>query len=82
MSFKVSEESIQMASSCQDNYSCLDDEERCLCPVRDAVESTKSTVIFLDTPKKCPAGYNVSFGINYHFCTCPVRLEIWKRYRK
>jgi len=82
MPFEVSQDSIKRASECQDNYSCLDDEERCLCPVKDAVDKKKGIIIFLDTPKKCPAGYDVSFGINYQFCTCPVTIEIWKRYHK
>ena len=75
--FKISEE-ILRKTNCRDGFSCLSGDHTCLCDVEDDIAGV---VCFVKcTDKGCP--HMVSQGFLGTACTCPARVEIFKRYRR
>ena len=73
----ISKDTIANTSRCTSKLSCLHTAIDCLCEVQDAVDDE---VIFV----KCDdgdCGHRMSFGYSSLLCTCPVRKEIYHRYR-
>ena len=76
--YNINKNVINKARKCDQNYSCLQGDDVCMCKVDDCANSS---VLFVSPLKKdtfCP--YLMSFG-NALICKCPVRLEIYKNHR-
>jgi hypothetical protein len=78
MEIEISDDILQSATRCQQDFSCLSGQTSHLCKVKYAVGLT---VLFIEKPvDDKPCGYQASFG--YHLvCNCPVRNEIYRRYK-
>jgi hypothetical protein len=82
MALQVSDDSRKRTKKCSSNFLCLSNEKnplcskkRPLCPVEIALES----MIFVKS-KNNDCVYKEEYGAGY-LCTCPVRFEIYNRYK-
>jgi len=66
------------AKLCKKAHACLKSEKHLLCPVEEIVEDKIPFVKCLN-PKEC--FYKAPFGTSLYICHCPVRLEIYHKYR-
>jgi hypothetical protein len=80
MCFDVSIESIKATNKCGHNFECLSgDFSNCLCTINSQLIKSG---IYIDDEKKMNSGcpYFFNFG-NSSLCNCPVRIEIFKKYK-
>ena len=77
MKIKIDDQIIQQTTRCQKNFDCLSNEEHIYCEVEYCVND-KVHFIRCNSEEQCE--YKVAFG-NSFICTCPVRKEIYNRYR-
>jgi hypothetical protein len=77
MQFTVSDEIWEQATRCQKDLSCLKGNRNDLCKVQHRVDG-KVHFIKWGNSGSCP--YQLSFGDAF-VCLCPVRKELYNRYR-
>ena len=65
------------AEKCRLDYSCLNDNNYKPCTITDCVNDR---VIFVNM-KKCACSYSLNYG-NATVCLCPVRKELYQKYKK
>ena len=76
MKYKVPDEIVEQTKKCKKDYECLSGSVD-LCPIN----LPKDTSVYV----KCknnqqPCDYCISVGSIECMCTCPTRLELYKRY--
>lgn len=77
MDLKFPEETLKQASECPKNHSCLSNRGNGRCRVHYSMEGVPFLMIKKPLQENCP--YSFDFG-DSHFCTCPVRFELYRRY--
>ncbi len=83
MAFHLDADTIKRAHKCKHLYKCLNGGGKCLCPVEEQIGEEDSPGAFVQYIQGNSCSYRVSYGIgSYNLCTCPVRIEIYKRYGK
>ena len=76
MDFRVSAGTLRATTKCKKNFSCLKEKNRDCCGISDCINDE---IIFVKSQKpSCP--YQQMFG-NEFICGCPVRKEIYNKYR-
>jgi hypothetical protein len=78
MEIEISDDILQRTTRCRQDFSCLFGQTSHLCKVKSAVGHT---VLFIEKPvddKRCD--YQIPFGYDF-ICVCPVRNEIYRRYK-
>ncbi len=78
MEFQVRKDLLKDAEQCRNNFSCLLGQEECFCPVE---EDMDGRILFVTPPNSNVCEYMMSFGYSY-LCKCPVRKEIYNKYKK
>ena len=76
MNIKVDDDIIQQTTKCGKNFSCLSGEKP-ICSVELCIDN-KIHFIKCVSNKSC--SYRVPFGYS-DVCTCPVRKELYNRYK-
>lgn len=83
--FRVSKDARKQATKCKCNFRCIADKDNpeCgkgqpMCPVLGTMSHEDLYVLSSGT-SDCP--YLKKFGYDHYVCSCPVRNEIYKRYR-
>jgi hypothetical protein len=74
---EISKEAIERANLCSKNKACLRENGE-NCPV---VSEIASGPIIVIKKKAEPCYYYTHFGYN-GFCKCPVRKEVYRKYKK
>ncbi len=75
----VSKEKIDMTTRCKCDFKCLHDDSFQVCPVENPI--TPQGVYFIKMVHSiCNSSYCLSFG-NSYICRCPVRKELYERYK-
>ena len=77
MDIIIDEETIEKTTNCDKNFNCLSNELHVYCPVKRCVDGK---VHFIKCLEGNSCTYMLRFGDSY-MCTCPVRKEIFKRYK-
>jgi hypothetical protein len=77
MKIKLDNQIIEQATRCQKHFDCLSNEEHVYCDVEYCVDGK---VLFIRCIGEENCEYKVQFGDSC-MCTCPVRKEIYNRYR-
>lgn len=77
MQFEISEKCVAAAHECKKGHSCLRSHAKDLCPVERCVDG-KVHFIHCRHPDTC--GFQQRFGDSV-FCACPVRKELFNKYR-
>ncbi len=77
MTFEISDE-IKKMTKCLFNFECLNSNHCNICPI----ERKFDGILLATDEKKQKAGcaYLIPFGYR-HFCKCPVRIELFERYK-
>jgi len=73
----VSEEILKQATHCQKNLNCLTGQAGGQCKVKLTLESVPFLKVNRANGEPCPYSFHYE---NSHFCTCPVRHELFHRY--
>jgi len=74
---KIDDAVVKKTTKCRCGFSCLSKYKGCLC---DAVSFIGNEMVQIKSnPSNC-CNYHIVFG-NTHFCLCPVRSELYQRYR-
>jgi hypothetical protein len=76
MALEISEESRRATTKCVKGMSCLAAVAADLCAVESCVDRK---IYFVRCLHENKCAFKQSFG-NWHYCTCPVRKEIFDRY--
>ena len=78
MTFDVSDEAKQAATRCKKDFSCLKGDRDCLCTVERVVGGQ---VFFVSCQQQNHCPYKHRYGFADFFCACPVRKEIYNKYK-
>ncbi len=78
MEIHVSDEALGAATRCAKGFSCIKGEEKDLCVVEECVDGK---VHFIKCKSDGACSYQQSFGFSYLICYCPVRIEIFQKYK-
>lgn len=73
----VSNETIELTTRCKKAFVCLTDHHKGLCQVN---YRSGQHVLHVNTLNSSGCNYCVRFGKANHFCTCPVRVELYDRF--
>ncbi|MEI2635582.1 MAG: hypothetical protein V9E92_01805 [Methylotenera sp.] len=77
MKIEISEDIKALATLCKHDFACLKSENYPLCKVQDCINGK---VHFIECKDHDPCVYKTSFGYG-HICNCPVRKEIYNKYK-
>ncbi len=78
MEIKIPDEVLENTRNCNKLYACIENDKHVLCQVKHCVDNE---VYFIKCAHTDKCDYQIPFGTSY-FCSCPVRKEIYKKYRK
>ena len=79
MSFEIDEDVKNNTTECEKECACITDKDYKLCKV---VRSTnKNKIVFIECLEKSPCNYKMSFGFSSCLCNCPIRKEIFRKYK-
>jgi hypothetical protein len=79
MSFEIDEDVKNNTTECEKDCVCISDKDYHLCKV---VRSTnKDKIIFIECLEKNPCNYKMQFGLSSLICNCPIRKEIFRKYK-
>jgi hypothetical protein len=77
--FKIGKQILRKASKCERRLSCVFGDDLYRLPdIEDVMGEVVHFVMCSD--KSCP--YLVSYGFLGNACSCPVRIEIYRKYRR
>ena len=80
---EIDNEILQRTTKCGKNFACLNNDKHILCPLEDSL-SNEYFIIRCLNDDECP--YQMSFlyfdymSQESDLCTCPTRIEIYKKY--
>ena len=77
MDYEIDEAIVKKADMCPHNQICLTAGGKPHCEIK---ETINDSVFFLKCRQPSSCAYQHSFGSAY-MCSCPVRQEIYKKYR-
>jgi hypothetical protein len=75
---KIDEYIKENARRCEKNYACLSNENHKLCKVEHTVGND---LFFIECIERDKCTYRVGFGYSSYLCTCPIRKEIYRKYK-
>jgi hypothetical protein len=73
---KVDKAVLHKTTDCIYDFTCLAGDKTCLCEV---VDSNGEDIVEIKTKCSLPCKYCVSLE-SASYCTCPTRVEVYKRY--
>lgn len=73
----VSQEALNQTAICQKNFGCLSDQGGDQCEAAFSLRPIPFLRVNKSGEKICP--YSIDFK-DKHYCTCPVRFELFKLY--
>jgi hypothetical protein len=77
MSISIGDDLKKQATKCEKDCACLG-ENSSICPVAIKMDTG---VLFVDYNKRRSCKYKMSYGYKDTICTCPVRKELYSRYK-
>jgi hypothetical protein len=85
MKIEISDEVIKRTTKCHVNFSCLNNEENPECwddePLCPVTREINKDLLIVEGNDNFHCNYKSLFGDDI-VCSCPVRYEIYERYRK
>ena len=78
MSVKVSDLIVEATKKCKKGFACLSGKIDCMCGVESS--SKDHTVVIKPQFQDIPCEYHQSRA-GKHYCLCPVRNDIYRRYK-
>jgi hypothetical protein len=81
MAFQISDEIINQTTRCLYDFECLTNDNWETCFI-DRYDPKNGPRVADKCHKKSDCCcYSMPFGLRYNFCHCPVRREIYQRYK-
>jgi len=77
MHYSISQESIKNTTKCKSNFSCFINNQPKFCKIDHSI-SDKIYIINCESTTMC--NYKIFYGDSM-FCSCPVRIEFYNRYK-
>lgn len=74
---KIDETTIRSTVNCRNDFRCLSGDTECLCEVK---YSTSYDMLEIIPKSDIACSHRISLG-KMHFCMCPTRVEIYKKYK-
>ena len=74
---KIDDAVVKKTTKCHCGFSCLSKSKGCLCSVLHFI-GHEMVQIKSNVSNSC--NYHILYG-NEHFCLCPIRSELYQRYR-
>lgn len=82
LQFDIAKHIVTSASKCRWDYACLTNSNLKNHKICDVESSSGYNVLFIDhKQEKLNCKYRIRFGHSSYLCTCPVRREIYKKYK-
>lgn len=78
VTLEVSAEVKRLTTRCKKDFACLQNNGDCLCPVDRVVGGQ---VVFVKCLQRSDCPYQHRYGFADCFCACPVRKEIYNKYK-
>jgi hypothetical protein len=79
MAIILSDDVLTQTTKCEMDFACLSNRTDHLCKVERLIGFGSKPVLFLRQGEEPYCHYNFGFGTSI-ICSCPVRLELYKRY--
>jgi hypothetical protein len=79
MAYQVSDEIKKQTTRCLYDFECLTNDNWETCSIDRHYPGNGLGI--KDKCQKSNCGYFMPFGLTYYFCHCPVRREIYSRYK-
>jgi len=79
MKYKISDNILNVTTKCPNNFGCLTEPDKYICKIDKIVGEDILFVKHGNPHYYCP--YAVTFGHSL-VCTCPTRLEIYRKYSR
>lgn len=76
--FEIDEDIKKSATQCEKNVACLSDNNYKLCEV---TRTASNNVFFIECRAGVHCSYRKSFGFSAYLCSCPIRKEIYRKYK-
>jgi hypothetical protein len=76
---EIDEEIRKSARKCEINLACLSERDHKLCPI---TSTAGKKMLCLDCTSGRRCNYRVNYGVSAFLCTCPIRKEIYRKYKK
>jgi hypothetical protein len=77
MGSTVSDLIVKATTKCKKGFSCLSEKTGCMCK---AISSSPDHTVVIKPSSSDPCTYHRTLG-NAHYCLCPVRNDIYNRYK-
>jgi len=77
MNYKLDADILNEANHCRRSFSCLIGDNTCLCEVERLIDHS---LLFIKPAANNICNYKMSFGYSAYYCSCPARVELYKRY--
>jgi len=78
---KIDQKVIEKTIHCKKEFECLRDVHTSCCINHKVVRCVEKRVLFVKC-MDCLCHYNMTYGVNNIVCSCPVRVEIYRKYNK
>ncbi len=75
---KINEDIKKSTTKCEKNFACLSTKDYKHCKV---VRSIQDNVFYIECLTWKPCSYREIFGSSSYTCNCPIRKEIYKKYK-
>jgi hypothetical protein len=81
MAYDIDDAVLKKAHKCTKSHGCLNSENDCLSPVEQLFAGKNSRFAYVRCDQRIVCSYKTAFGTDTNpVCSCPVRIEIYKRY--
>ena len=78
MKIEIDDEVRDRTTECEEAYACILNVNHTTCKA----DQTKSNgSFFIECKEAVCCNYRVSYGFSSYICTCPVRKEIYRKYK-
>ncbi len=74
---EIDESIIKKADKCTKEHKCLFEKDSVYCKIERCINSD---ILFLECKESIFCNYQLSYG-NCQICRCPVRIEIFNKYK-
>jgi len=81
MKFEIADEIQKRTLYCTKEFACLEDDTRSLCPLCPVVKCIEDRTHYIKCLGNNDCHYRASIHRLYFKCTCPVRMEIYNKYK-
>ncbi len=75
---EIEEDIKKSTTKCEKNFSCLSDKNHKLC---NAINTISNKIECVDCFGGKHCNYREPYGFSSYLCTCPIRKEIYRKYK-